>query len=67
MKTPMMDIDGDSDTAYHFTYFVQNGLEDCIMRLNARLADARARHEASAAEYCESAVARDDALLPGRF
>ena len=30
--------DSDSDTAYHFDYFVQDGLEDHIMRLEARLA-----------------------------
>ena len=45
--------DSDSDTAYHFTYFVQDGLEESIMRLNARLVDARARRAASAAEYCD--------------
>ena len=43
MKTPMTRI-VTSDTAY---------LEDRIMRLNARLADARARRAASAAEYCD--------------
>ena len=45
--------DSDSDTAHHFTYLAQDGLEDRIMRLNARLADARARRAASAAEYCD--------------
>ena len=43
----------DSETAYHFSYFVQDGLEDRIMRLNARLADARALRSASAKEYCD--------------
>ena len=47
--------DSDSDTEHHchFTYLAQDGLEDRIMRLNARLADARARRAASAAEYCD--------------
>ena len=45
--------DSDSDTEHHFTYLAQDGLEDHIMRLNARLADARARRAASAAEYCD--------------
>ena len=45
--------DSDSDTAYRFFYFVQDGLEDRIMRLNARLADARALRAASAVEYCD--------------
>ena len=45
--------DSDSDTEHHFTYLAQDGLEDRIMRLNARLADARARRAASAATYCD--------------
>ena len=45
--------DSESDTTYRFTYFVQDGLEDCIMRLNARLADARALRAASVVEYRE--------------
>ena len=45
--------DSDSDTEHHFTYLAQDWLEDRIMRLNARLADARARSAASAAEYCD--------------
>ena len=45
--------DSDSDTAYHFSYFVQDWLEDSIMRLNAQLADARALRAASEAEYCD--------------
>ena len=45
--------DSDSDTAHHFTYLAQDGLEDRIMRLNARLSDARARRAASATEYCD--------------
>ena len=47
--------DSDSDTAYHFSYFVQDGLEarDRIMPLNARLANAPALRAASAVKYCD--------------
>ena len=45
--------DSGSDTAYHFSYFVQDWLEDSIMRLNAQLADARALRAASAMDYCD--------------
>ena len=44
MNTPMIVTLTVSDTAYHFSYLVQDWLED----LNARLAYARARRAASA-------------------
>ena len=46
--------DSDSDTAYHFPYFVQDWHEARIMRVEARLTDARALRAASAMEYCDS-------------
>ena len=45
--------DSDSDMAYHISYFVQDGLEDRIMRLNSRLANARSLRAASSVEYCD--------------
>ena len=45
--------DSDSDTAYRFFYFVQDGLEDRIMLLEAQLAYVRALCAASAVEYCD--------------
>ena len=45
--------DSDSDAAYHFSYFVQDGLEDRIMLLEAQLAYVRALCAASAVEYCD--------------
>ena len=44
--------DSNSDTAYHFYYFVQDRLDARIMPLQARLADDRALNAASAMEYC---------------
>ena len=45
--------DSDSDTEHQFTYLAQDWPEDSIMRLNARLADARALRAASATENCD--------------
>ena len=63
--------DSDSYTEHHFTYLAQDGLEDCIMRLNARLAYARAASCRECSLCCGVLwlypVARHDALLPERF
>ena len=55
--------DSDFDTAYHFPYFVLDGLEDHITRLEARLADVRALRAASAVEYYD--YLQSPGMIPG--
>ena len=45
--------DSDTDTAYHFSNFVQDRREARIMRLKARLAKVCTLRAASAMEYCD--------------